>query len=88
MLNELVAKRDEALNNYYLEDTVLNLGLYNRSVKMLSDYVNDYDVKFNGVIDVLAEEYGNIKREKNYEKIDISEIDTYNVNFDDDELNN
>jgi hypothetical protein len=88
MLKELVAKRDEALNNYYLTDSVLNLGLYNRSVKMLFDYINDYGVKYDGVIDILAEEYGDIKREKNFEKIDISDIDVYNVNFDDDELNN
>lgn len=88
MLNELIQNRDNTMHNYYLEESIKNLGLYNRSVNLMTDYVNSdkYAIEANGkvysgIIDTMQHEYDGLTREAITEKLDISDVDLYTIDF-------
>lgn len=81
MLHKLVSNRNDALNNYYLQDTAYNLGIYNRTIKKLSEYITCNNIEYSDTIDLMKHEYGNIKKEKHTEVLDISDIDMYTIDF-------
>lgn len=88
MLNELIQNRDNTMHNYYLEESIKNLGLYNRSVNIMTDYVNSDEyiieangVAYSGIIDIMQHEYDGLTREIITEKLDISDVDLYTIDF-------
>jgi hypothetical protein len=90
MLRELIEIRDNALNEYCLTECTKNLGLYNRAVNNLTEYLNSQqyldDVTtnrelFTGDVDPHATDYESLGREKPTDIIDISDIDVYNLDF-------
>lgn len=82
MLTNLIENRDNAMNEYYLYECTKNLGLYNRAVDVLSKYVDENNINFEGVINPMDNDYKNLTREFAPDDIDISDIDIYNLDFD------
>lgn len=82
MLESLVAKRNELLNNYYMQESIFNLGLYNKSVKDLKNYIAENDVKYDGSIDPKQVEFDAVSREKYFEgDLDLSLLDLENIDY-------
>jgi hypothetical protein len=82
MLKKLLEVRDHALHRYSLDDSVKNLGLYNRAVKEINECIKQYDIEYDGIIDTLKDEMDSITHENIVrEPIDLSDINEYNYNF-------
>ena len=90
MLNELVDIRDVALNNYYLTESKLELGLYNKAVKNLQSYLDSQEYldtyhnghRFKGLVNPHEEDSISLFKIKDENKIDISDVDMYTVDYD------
>lgn len=82
ILEELIDWRDTCLTNYYLNDSVLNLGLYNKSVNNIKKLLELTGIKYDGIIDMLDNDYGHIIREySDKETFDLTDINEYNTDF-------
>jgi hypothetical protein len=89
MLNELIEIRNIALDNYYLTENKQQLGLYNKAVKNLKNYLDSQEYldtyhnghRFSGIIDPLEVDCISISKIKDENKIDISDVDMYTIDF-------
>ena len=90
MLNELVDIRDITLQNYYLTESKKQLGLYKRAVKNLKNYLDSKEYldtyhngsRFKGIVDQLDADSISFLKIKDENKLDISDVDMYTVDFD------
>lgn len=89
MLNELVDIRDISLNNYYLTESKLELGLYKKAVKDLESFLNSQEYlttyhngsRFKGILNPLEADSIQYFKIKDESKIDISDVDMYTVDY-------
>jgi hypothetical protein len=89
MLNELIEIRNIALDNYYLTENKQQLGLYNKAVTNLKNYLDSQEYldtyhngsRFIGIIDPLKTDNISISKIKDENKIDISDVDMYTIDF-------
>lgn len=90
MLNELIGTRNTALDNYYLTESKLQLGLYNKAVTNLENYLNSQEYltthfngsRFKGILNPLEADSISLFKIKDENSIDISDVDMYTVDFD------
>lgn len=89
MLNELITTRNTALDNYYLTESKLQLGLYNKAVKNLENYLNSQEYlttylngsRFKGITDTLQADSISLFKIKDEDNLDISDVDMYTVDY-------
>lgn len=82
-LQDLLDQRDEYLNQYYLTDNLKWLGMYNGVVSDIELYLLSNDIEYTKPVDTYRAEYGFLTHEHSIdeEPLDISTIDTYNLDF-------
>lgn len=89
MLNELVEIRNIALENYYLTESKQQLGLYNKAVKNLENYLQSQEYlstyhngsRFKGIINPLKADSIQYFKIKDENELDISDVDMYTVDY-------
>lgn len=75
-LKSFIDSRDDALVAYSLTGETIDKARYNKSVRLLRDYVNSNGINMNeDEIDILMYESMGLKKEKSKEKLDMDGMD-------------
>lgn len=90
MLKDLIEIRDIAMHEYYLTQSTKQLGLYNKSIKNLKNYLTSQEYFnevessnsiFTGEVDPMNFDSQSLTKIKHEFSLDISDVDMHTVDY-------
>ena len=90
MLNDLIDVRNSAMVNFYLTESIQQLGIYNKSVKNLENYLKSQEYidecnllgySFSDEINPMQTDFSTLSKIKIDYDEDIDDIDLYDVSI-------